>query len=440
MTTEAVHHEPPKKHLSVLGATVLGIGGMVGAGIFALLGEAGAVAGSAVWLSFLLGALVTSLLAYVCVKLGMKYPSGGGLITFLVKGFGEGHVVGVCSWLGYISAMVITCSMVAVAFGSYATTLFIGDNPADWWDNLFTTALIIIMVVVNMVGAAVVARAQAAIVALVLLSFAFFVIVIFPSIDFDLLAPADYPSLNKIVASVALTFFAYMGFNVITFASGDLRDPERELPQAMTGALSVTALTYVLIALCVFGTLTVAEVVTYGETAIAEAARPELGDFGFTLMAATAMLSTAGATNSMLYASSNLTSAMAKDRLFPPFFGTRSPLGPHGGLLISACIILAVSNFLDLSAIASVGSATALVLFLFIGVAGFRRRHDTGSNPVLIILAFAVTLTVLAFFAVDTARNAPETFSAIVGILILAVIFDLAWSWRRNNHMEPGAV
>jgi amino acid transporter len=428
-----------KRQMSVLGAMVLGIGGMVGAGIFALLGEAGSVAGSAVWMSFLLGAGVTSLLAYVCVKLGMKYPSSGGLMTFLVKGFGDGHVVGVCSWLGYVSAMVITCSMVAVSFGTYATEVVIGDDPADWWDNVFTTGLIVVMVLVNMVGASLVARAQSIIVATVLASFAFFIVVTFPSIDWGMLSFDDYPSFSKIVASVALTFFAYMGFNVITFAAGDLKDPEHDLPRAMTGALSVTAATYTLIALCVFGVLTVAQVTQYGETAIAEAARPELGDFGFTLMAATAMLSTAGATNSMLYASSNLTKAMAQDRLFPPFFGTGSVLGPHGGLLISAAIILVVANLVDLSAIASVGSAVSLVLFLFIGVAGFRRRLDTGSNPVLIVLAVLVTVTVLTFFTIDTVQNAPETFSAIVAILVLAVVLDVAWTWYRERDAEKPA-
>ncbi len=85
-----------------------------------------------------------------------------------------------------------------------------------------------------MVGASVVARAQSLIVAAVLASFAFFIVVTITDIDLDLLAVDGYPSFSKIVASVALTFFAYLGFNVITFAAGDLRDPERDLPRAMS--------------------------------------------------------------------------------------------------------------------------------------------------------------------------------------------------------------
>src|SRR5579862_3082532 len=126
--------------LTVRGASVLGIGSMIGAGIFALLGEAGAVAGAAVWISFLIGGIVAALLGYVCAKLGVRYPSSGGLITYLIQGFGRGRLVGVASWLGYIAAIVIVTAMVAVSFGGYATALFVGEGASNTWDHVFTTA------------------------------------------------------------------------------------------------------------------------------------------------------------------------------------------------------------------------------------------------------------------------------------------------------------
>jgi amino acid transporter len=113
---------------------------MVGAGIFALLGEAGAVAGAAVWISFLIGGIVAGLLGYVCSKLGMRYPSSGGLITYLTEGFGLGRVVGITSWLGYIAAVVVVTAMVAVSFGGYAVSLFVPDSTWSGWDNVFISA------------------------------------------------------------------------------------------------------------------------------------------------------------------------------------------------------------------------------------------------------------------------------------------------------------
>jgi amino acid transporter len=339
--------------------------------------------------------------------------------------------VGVASWLGYIGAIVIVISMVAVSFGSYATSLFIGENASHAWDHLFITALVIAMVGVNVLGAKFVERAQSMIVTGVLLVFAVFIAVTLVNINVHLLAFSGYPAFSKIVASVALTFFAYLGFNVITFAAGDLRDPEHELPRAMYSALGVTSAVYVLIALGVFGTLTVAQVMQYGETAIAEAARPTLGDAGFTIMAVAALLSTAGATNATLYASSNLTGMLAQEGLFPAFFGPASRLGAKAGLYITAALVLVVANLVDLSAIASVGSAVALTIFLLVGAAGFRLRAQTRSSAVIVALALAVTAVVLVSFAIDTWRTAPETFAAIVAILAVAVLLD--W-WSRGSR------
>jgi amino acid transporter len=141
-------------------------------------------------------------------------------------------------------------------------------------------------------------------------------------------------------------------------------------------------------------------------------------------MAIAALLSTAGATNATLYASNNLTNMLARERLFPQFFGPESRLGRNAGLLITAALVLVVANTVDLSAIASVGSAVALMVFLLIGASGWRRRRDTGSSPVVVLAAIAATAIVLASFAIDTLKNAPETFTAIIVIGALAVVLD----------------
>jgi amino acid transporter len=417
--------------MTVRGAAFLGIGAMVGAGIFALLGEAGAIAGAAVWLSFLLAGIVAALLGYTVVKLGVRYPSSGGLIAYLVAGFGNGRLVGIASWLGYFAAIVIVCSMVAVAFGSYAASLFIGEDAAAGWDNVFTSVVVLAMLAINLVGSRVVDRAQSLIVVVLLAVFAVFIAVTIVDIDFDMLAFGGYPPASDIVASVALTFFAYLGFSVITFAVGDLHDPARELPRAMYIALGVTTMTYVLISLGVFGTLTVDQVSGYGETAIAEAARPALGQAGFVMMAVAALLATSSSVNATLYAAGGLTTQLAALGQFPPFFGRGSRLGWHAGLTITSVLVLVVANVVDLSAIASVGSACSLLIFLLVGVAGYRRRGETGSRAPVVLAAIGVTAIVLGFFAVDTLRNEPETFAAVVAIALLSIILDLLWKRSR---------
>src|SRR3954468_542378 len=100
---------------------------MVGAGIFALLGTAGEVAGAAVWLSFLLAGVIAGLQGYSFGKLGARFPSAGGLMEYVRKGFGDGHVTGVIAWLVFAANAIIT-GMVAVSFGSYATSMFAGGD------------------------------------------------------------------------------------------------------------------------------------------------------------------------------------------------------------------------------------------------------------------------------------------------------------------------
>ena len=257
--------------------------------------------------------------------------------------------------------------------------------------------------------------------------FAVFVVVTIKDVNFDLLAFSGYPPFSKIISSIALTFFAFLGFGVMTFTVASLRDPERELPRAVALALGLTTVTYVLISIAVFGTLTVDQAIGYGETAIAEAARPTLGDAGFTLMAVAALIATAGATNGTLFGSAGLTASLSEIGQFPPILGTHSRLGKHGGLLVTAALTLVLANLVDLSAIASVGSACSLVVFLLVGLAGYRLRSETGASAAIVLLGMAATAIVLGFFAVDTLRNAPETFVAIIAMTLLAVALDVVW-------------
>ena len=117
---------------------------------------------------------------------------------------------------------------------------------------------------------------------------------------------------------------------------------------------------------------------------------------------------------------------------FPPFLGRASRLGPHGGCSITAGIVLVISNLVDLSAIASVGSACSLVIFLLVGGAAYKTRAETGAALVSCSPRSLSPPIVLAFFAVDTLRNAPETFIAIVGIAGLSVLLDLVWKHQRG--------
>src|SRR5215472_15029857 len=427
--------EAGQKYLSVRQAAFIGVGAMVGAGIFALLGAAGEVAGAAVWLSFLLAGIVAGLQGYSFAKLGARYPSAGGLLEYVAKATGNGHFTGVTAWLTYLANAIVT-AMVAVSFGSYATSTFAGENAA--WTKFFAALIILVMTGVNIAGSRLVANAQTVIVYVVLGILSVFAVVTLVNMTPSLLAPSKYPPFQDIISSVALTFFAFLGFGIITFTAKDLAKPSRQLPRAMYLALGIATVIYVAIALGVFGTLTVEKVISSGGTALAVAAEPTLGQAGYWLMTVTALFATAGATNAGLYPAVGLCDRLAETGQFPPLMARRLGGRASSGLLIQAaiCIVLAIGFKLD--AIASIGSAVALVIFTLITVAHLRIRAETGANVLILVTAIAAAGVVLVTFVFTTLIHEPASIVMLLVILVLSIGLDY-W-WKRSRTGKAGHV
>ena len=173
--------------------------------------------------------------------------------------------------------------------------------------------------------------------------------------------------------------------------------------------------------------------IEHGDTALAEAARPALGDAGFTIMAIAALLATASSINSNLFAAGGLTQTLSEQTQFPPIFGEPGYFRGTRGVAITAILVLILSNVFDLSAIASLGSAVSLVVFLVVGLAGLKLRAETGASVAITCITMLATGIVLVLFAIDTARNAPQTFTAMIVLAVLAVVLDLLWKRLRTT-------
>ncbi|WP_028049267.1 APC family permease [Cellulomonas sp. URHD0024] len=420
-------------HLTVRGAIVLGVGAMVGAGIFALLGQAGAVAGSAVWISFLLAGVMSTALGYTLVKFAIRWPSSGGIIVYLSHGFRSRRLVAVAAWLGYLTAIVVVGAMVAASFGDYAAEL-IADGPAGGWlSKLCAVVLVAFGTWLTIAGPRLVDRVQSVIVGLLLVVFAVFIIGTFTQVDLSLLAPSTYPGVDDIIASIALTFFAFLGFAVISFVGDDLPHPRRQMPVALYAALAITTVLYVLVAVCVFGTLPVDEVVAAGPRALAVAAEPTLGQAGYAMMTVAALLATSSSVTAVLYSSRALTATLADSGTFPPAFGSRTRLGSHGGLLITALLMILFVTVLSLGALASVGSAVSLAVFLLVAIAAFRLRSELRASTLLTAAAVTIAGVVLAWFVVDLFHHQRRSFWFMVALVALAFVVDEVWTRRRKS-------
>src|SRR5215204_1666050 len=158
--------------LGLPAAVSIGVGGMIGAGIFSILGVVAAVSGTALPLSFIIGGVVALLAAYSYVKLGVRYPSAGGSVQFLVQGLGGGVLTGGLNIFQYI-AYVISIALYASGFAGYAMT-FLPDDTPSIVERLFAAGIIVLFTAVNFLGSAVMGKAESVIVAIkVLILFGF---------------------------------------------------------------------------------------------------------------------------------------------------------------------------------------------------------------------------------------------------------------------------
>ena len=409
MTSSTTPHEKP---MTVIAATSLGVGSMIGAGIFALMGEAGAIAGNAVYLSFILGGIVALLSGYSLAKLGARYPAAGGIVEYLVQSFGVGFFSGAMGIMLYISALV-ALALVAKTFGSYAITFFNAGKDSHLWVNGFANGIIILFVLINLRGANIVARWEKPIVAikvLVLIGFAVTGLIFSRP---ELLSPALYPEAKIVLYSLAITFFAFEGFRVITNAAEDMPDPARTLPRAIMLSIVLVMLLYIAVALAVFGNLNVNQVIEAKDFALAEAAKPIFGAAGFTIVAIAALISTASSINANLYAVTNVTYQLAKDGELPCEFG--EPIGhSREGLVISGGLIILMTDFFPLSEIAAVGSIAILIVHLIVHLGHLRIRDETHASLVILLLAILAVVIAIGFAVSYTIKASPHIIWFIV--------------------------
>jgi L-asparagine transporter-like permease len=177
------------------------------------------------------------------------------------------------------------------------------------------------------------------------------------------------------------------------------------------------------------------EVIASGGTAIAVAAEPTLGRVGFWLMSVTGLFATAGATNAGIYPTAGLSVELARNGQFPPLMGRTVGRAPVGMLvMVGATLILAVGY--DLSAIASIGSAVALMIFALVTIAHLRIRRETGARLVPLILGLLTSSVTLVVFATTTLAEDRAATIALVVIVLLSVGFDRWWKRSRSRREE----
>ena len=424
--------------LSLKEVIAMGIGGMVGGGIFSVLGLAIAQAGHAAPIAFAIGGLIALLTGLSYTNLGLAFRSSGGSFTFLEHAFKNRNIAAMGGWLllvGYMGTM----ALYAYTFGVYGTAMLgsNGDSPA--MHHLLETLILLSFLGVNLYGIKASGSSELVIVTIkVLILFLFAVIGLF-YIKEDYVLPVFNQGHVGVLMGAALIFVAYEGFELIPNAINEMENPGKNLRPAIVWSIAITIAIYVLVSLVAVGNLLPDEISRYKEYALAVAAKPFLGHAGFLLIGLAALFSTASAINATMFGTARLGMVMANKAALPKAFGFKRKQNniPWVGLVAITLATLVFVNLANLSIISSFASSTFLLVFAAINLSAWRLRKSIGGNPILSISGLVLSLA--SWLALVIYLWNTDTQNLLwIGVTYLSVIIaELMFSQRRillRNH------
>ena len=357
------------KKIGLKDAISIGIGGMVGGGIFAVLGLAVALAKGATPLAFLWAGIIAMLTAYSYAKLSKKYPENGGTVRFIHQQFGTGIFAGGINNLLWVSYIVML-ALYASAFGSYATELISLSGSKEIDTRIFQTSILLIALFINYLSVKLVSEIESVAVIIKL-----FILIAFIGVGFyglslhpenlHQLSPENWESPMLILSGGMVIFVAYEGFELIANSVSDLKDREKNTEKAYFGAVGFVIVLYILIAIVTVGALPFQQIANAEDYVLAKAAEPTLGQIGFTIITITALISTFSAINATVLGSGRVNYDIAEDDELPKYF-CHMFWGKPVGFLITAMLSVALVNLFNLKSISTAGSAGFLLIFCIV--------------------------------------------------------------------------
>jgi amino acid transporter len=419
-----------KNSITLPGAVAMGTGVMIGAGIFALTGQIAALAGPLFPLSFVAGAIVTAFSAYTYIKMSNAFPSAGGIGMILKKAYGPTTVAAGAAMLMALS-MVISESLVARTFGAY-TLRALGADPGSFLVPVLGVGLIIVAYLVNVSGSRSVGLLSIAMAALKVGGIALFGAAALWASGISFEATGGDAGATGFIASIALSILAFKGFTTITNSGAEITNPHRNVGRAIILSIAVCVVVYLLVAFAVGSSLPLDRIVAAKDYALAEAAQPALGQTGFYLTVALALVATASGLIASVFAVSRMLAMLTDMQMIPhSHLGMPGTIKDHT-LVYTVVIAGFLTVFFDLGRIASLGAFFYLVMDIIIHWGVYKNlRHDIGARGWVLLTAIALDIVVLIAFAAMKVQSDP--LIVIFGIIGMALVFLLEWVFLSRN-------
>ncbi|MGY0392563.1 APC family permease [Bizionia sp. KMM 8389] len=417
--------------ISLREAISIGIGGMVGGGIFAVLGLAVSLAKGGTPIAFLFAGLIASLTAYSYSKLSVAFPDRGGTVKFINKGFGVTVFSGAINNLLWVS-YIIMLSLYASAFGSYAPNLFeiTGNTNLDF--HIYLSGIILLATAINYYSFSVVSKIESYAVIIKLLILLGFVVIglygLQGNVNLSQLQTSNWESPVLLLTGGMVIFVAYEGFELIANAAPDIINPEKNIAKAYNYAVWFVIFLYVIIAIVTVGSLPFSAIAEAEDYVLAEAAKPMLGQVGFSIITVAALISTFSAINASLYGGSRVSYELAEDDELPHSL-TSTLWNQPIGLLITSVLTLILANTLELESISTAGSAGFLLIFAIVNYIAFRKASAINANKIIPIMGFFGCL--VSFIALLVQQYKANFTGVIVVISIISLCFLVEFLYKK---------
>ncbi|NOZ46261.1 MAG: amino acid permease [Chlorobi bacterium] len=411
------------KKLSLVEVISMAVGTMIGASIFSIFGFGAQVAGQDLPEAFLLSGVYALIVAYSYAILGSKIVSNAGPIAFILKGMGDNIFTGALSilmWLTY----VVSISLFVKGFAGYFLPL-VHVEPTTFSIGIVEVVVISFFTALNFFGSKAVGKAEFYIVLTKLSILMIFILGGFLTIKGNYIIPVfDNSHMNGLFNASIIFFLSYMGFGLITNASENIKNPKKNVPLAIYASIIIVMIIYVLISLVTLGNLPLAEIIKAQENALAEAARPFLGSFGFLLISIGALFSISSALNATIFGGANIAYSLAKDGELPESFERKVWFKSTEGLYFTAGLGLLAALFFDLSEIAIITSTVFTVIYIFVLISHIKlSKQYGGSKPLIIfnLIIIFVVFVALMKYQWETQKN---VFYTSVLIFLGAIIVE----------------
>jgi len=380
------------RDLGLFSVTMIGVGAMIGAGIFVLTGIASGVAGPALMLAFLINGIVALFTASAYAELGGSIPEAGGGYLWVKNSLPQpsGFLSGWMSWMAHC----VACSLYAVGFGAYFGEVLheVGAHlivSPEILKKILAVLIIILFTYINYKGAKETGKAGNIATMLKIM-----ILLIFIGLGIKLIfgdpermthfTPFMAKGFLGVLTAMGLTYIAFEGYEIIAQSGEEVKDPEKNIPKAIFLSLIIVVPIYILVAFVALGVVDPGSLTAWDflaakkEVAMVEAAR-SISVWGSALLLIGGLLSTISALNATIYSSSRVGFAMGRDHNLPPIFGrihTKFKT-PHGSLIVSSALIMGMALLLPIEDIASSADIMFLFLFIFVNVALIHIRRKT---------------------------------------------------------------